>query len=353
MDQEQNKLKRDPFQMHRLALRPFLQDKKLFNLDAALQEAEVTGLDNFQAFIQGQGLAPLWHGVLATIHPLPSRFNPMLEKLHLAKVNAVANYLLQKHTIEKIHTVFTSAEITYTVFKGTQVRELVYAEPALRPASDIDILVNGHSRDRAIQVLGRAVMQEVVTPENLSHESTFMDNTVQIDLHWHILRPGRLRHGMTATLLNKPQWMNGFYGLNDNATLFVLLVHPAFAKYVCSPYATLNRVVDLYRWIQQRPCDWDKMVEVTDQAGVKTAAWGTLYWLYLLTQDAALPDILRKFQPGVFRQRYMGYWIEHNLPARWIQRRQLLRFGFTLGLHDDVGGMLRFLLSNVKVMFDD
>jgi len=344
-------LKSDPFYLHCLALRPFIQNTEGFDLDATLWEIEESGPDNFLSFLQEQGLTPLWHGVLSTIHPLPARLESMMEKLHLDRLNAVANYMMQKHTILKVHAAFTDAGITYAVFKGTQVRELVHAEPALRPASDIDILIDKNSREHAIQVLARIGMRKIVTPDNLSHECTFMDNTVQIDLHWHVLRPGRLSPGMTQILLNQPQWINGFYGLNDDATLFVMLIHPAFAKYVCSPYATLNRMIDLYFWMHQRPCNWDKIFAWARQAGVRTAVWATLYWLNLLTRDLALTDILRKFQPGALRHRYLGYWIDHNLPTRWIRHRQLLRFGFTLGLHDNIGGIMRFLMSIIKIKF--
>ena len=52
-------------------------------------------------------------------------------------------------------------------------------------------------------------------PANISHEATFRRGAVDIDLHWHLLRPGRTRVDLTAELLARRQRIKGQWGLSD------------------------------------------------------------------------------------------------------------------------------------------
>ena len=70
------------------------------------------------------------------------------------------------------------------------------------------------------------------------------------------MRPGHTRIDMTEGLLARRQWSNGYWGLSDSDTVFLLLTHPAFVRYVCSPNMGLGRVADFLLWIQKRQVDW-------------------------------------------------------------------------------------------------
>ena len=343
-----NNSKSDPFYLHRLALGPLLQDKQSPSIDEILQEIELVGAEQFLEFIRWHGLAPLWCEML-TAHALNAGMSTtLMEQLQQDKLNAVVMYMLQSRTLENIHYLFTDAGIPYVVFKGTQVREIVYAEPALRPASDIDILIKGQARDNAIQVLTQAGMQPSINPDNYSHECTFMDGNVAVDLHWHILRPGRIALDISDELVNAPGMINGFYGMNNHATIFVLLVHPAYTRYVCNPFATLIRIVDLVRLFRKLEFDWDQVIELLTRAHARTAAWSTLFWLNHLAGNEPVQEIMNRLAPPHIKRSYLEFWIRNNLPFKLESWKMLMHCAFTLPLHDSINDAVTAIKYRIK-----
>lgn len=151
------------------------------------------------------------------------------------------------------------------------------------------------------------------------------------------MRPGRTRVDMTEGYLARRQWSNGYWGLSDSDTVFLMLTHPAFVRYVSSPNMGLGRVADFLLWIQHRQVDWSEVVQLLELAGLKTAAWTTLSWFRMLAQpDTAkgMDEWLDTVRPNRLRAAYLGYWLTHDLPTRWFQRPLLIQVGFTLFLHD-------------------
>jgi hypothetical protein len=158
-----------------------------------------------------------------------------------------------------------------------------------------------------------------------------------------MLRPGRTRVELTGELLTRCQRTNGLWGLSDADTLFLMLTHPAFAKYVCSPNMGLARVADFLLWIKQRPVDWPAVLRLLERTGLRTAAWTMLNWFSMLAPadaHATLDGWLDSVRPGGLRAAYLRKWLERDLPTRFLQRPFLIQFGFTLALHDRPGDVL-------------
>jgi hypothetical protein len=140
---------------------------------------------------------------------------------------------------------------------------------------------------------------------------------------------------MTQALLKRRQRLNEFWGLDDSDAIFLMLVHPAFAKYVCC-MASVN-VVDFALWLRKRPVDWDKVAHRLTNAGLKTAAWTVLTWIHMLLKSENIPVpsvFMNEIRPGPFRSRYLTYWLEHNLVERWFYTPLMIQVCFTLLLHD-------------------
>lgn len=292
------------------------------------------GENRFLEFLGENGLDALWYAALQRNDLAMSAPKEFLAVLKRARQLAAASYLVQRDALVRIDAAFGAASVQYAVFKGIHVRELVYDDPALRSASDIDILIARSQRDLAARTLIRQGFQLYPDAEIVSHEASFHDQNVSIDLHWHIMRPGRTRTDVTDSFLARRRWENFFWGLDHTDALFTLLVHPAFAKYVTSPYALLCRLVDLSRWLRTCDVDWDKTLTLLDCAGLKTAAWAVLRWTSWLMGPVAPPDILERLEPGRWRTRYLRYWVEQNLPSRWLRYPLLIQIAFTLALHD-------------------
>jgi predicted nucleotidyltransferase len=116
---------------------------------AALVEGGAALLEHIIA----QDLGALWHQSLwadGCWEGLPLRVR---EELHAARRSAAANYLAQRNALKHIDQLFETQGISYVVIKGAHIREYVYPDPALRPASDIDILIAPADRRRVARTL--------------------------------------------------------------------------------------------------------------------------------------------------------------------------------------------------------
>ncbi len=313
---------------------------------AACHTALVEGGSAFLEFVLAQALGALWHHRLHSAGRLESLPSATVEALCRTRMVAAVGYLAQREALDELDRLFEAVGVPWVAIKGGHVRECVYPDPALRLACDIDILIGPADRRPAAQVLIDAGYRVQAEPANISHEATFSRGVVNIDLHWHMLRPGRTRVDLTAGLLARRQRIKGQWGLSDSDTLFLMLTHPAFAKYVCSPNMGLGRVADFLLWIPQRPVDWPAVLRLLERSGLKTAAWTMLNWFRRL----AAPDVqttidawMDTLQPSRLRAVYLGEWLERDLPSRWLDRPFLIQFGFTLALHDRPGDVLHAL----------
>jgi hypothetical protein len=313
---------------------------------ASCRDALVAGGADFLEQVLGQDLGALWHHCLQSNGLLESLPDDSAEALRQARRSAAVGYLAQRAALGRLDPLFEEAGIAWVAMKGTHVRECVYSDPALRAASDIDLLILPEDRRRAARLLLDAGYTAHVEPANISHEATFSQGAVDLDLHWHMLRPGRTRIDMTAELLAGRQRTNGVWGLSDDDTLFLMLTHPAFAKYACSPNMGLARVADFLLWVQKRPVDWPAVLQRLERAGVKTAAWVMLSWFRMLAPQSVagtLDGWIDSVRPGRLRAAYLRQWLERDLPSRWLDRPFLIQFGFTLPMHDRAGDVLHAL----------
>jgi len=232
--------------------------------------------------------------------------------------------------------------------KGAHLREWVYSDPALRASVDVDVLISPIDRMKAIKALLDCGFTLEANAEIVSHEATLSRAGVHIDLHWDIMRPGRTRVPLCAEFLSRRVQRNGLWTLSDTDAVFLMLVHPAFTKYVCSPLMTLNRALDFVLLVQSQVVDWDGVIDLLEKTGTKTAAWAVLTWFVMVSpphiHDLVRPVIAR-IEPGSVRKRYLTYWLVKNLPTRFFEHPSLIKFGFTLPLHDTLPDVWRALAA--------
>ena len=148
--------RRTQYRFHRAALAPLLPGATPVVLKQACEDAIELGETAFSDFLHSQGLAPLWDEVLAlqcsAASPLSEGFK---ESLHQARRHATGLYLAQHHRLKQIRGILDDEGIAHVVYKGADTRERYFVVPALRPATDIDLLVDDRSKIRAIQALQR------------------------------------------------------------------------------------------------------------------------------------------------------------------------------------------------------
>jgi hypothetical protein len=330
----------DPYKLHKLSLGPLLSNNHielLRKIKHAITDAERKLLFEF---IINNGLGPAWHEITRDNNIFSAEASAKLDQIYLY---STAQYLRQQFTLQKIDKIFSSAGILYAVFKGAHVRELVYDNPAVRGACDIDILIAEHEKLAAIKSLVANGFTFHPSLNNISHQVNLTDTNATIDLHWNILRPGRTRTVLTDKLLATKQKFTNYWGLNDEATLFLMLVHPVFSEYATTPYSSLMRVVDLAKWLETRKPDWGKVSLLLEQAGLQTAAWVMLVWLKRLTESTVPHPIYERLKPGSLRAQYLRHWINQDFSTRLLNYPVVVQGLFTLPVHDRLSDVIRAL----------
>lgn len=298
-------------------------------------------------FLQWQGLAGWWSAHVEADDAgadLLSAHAGFAKPLADCRRQAVAHQLLQEAAMQALSAALEQAGIGYVWLKTAGVRRILYDTPGQRPSTDIDLLVHPEQRVAARHVIEAFGGRAWTSPSRSRHELAFSKGQVDIDLHWDVLAPGRLHGAVVDDLLERRVAAAFGYRLEDNDVLFVALCHLAFAKYVCSPHAGLNRVLDILAAAQRLRIDVAVVATRLHRARAATAAWAVLHWIAMLT--ATLPPALvvleQRLAPGPGRARYLHRWIASAWPRRLTGGGEvIIQLAFTLPLHDTVGDAVR------------
>jgi hypothetical protein len=302
--------------------------------NAELDRALGAGGPRFVSFIIDHGLGPLWHVRTGRAEFAASR------------ISAEVHYLAQEHALVEIDAALSNAGIEHVVVKGVANRLLLYENPAVRTCHDIDLLVHSKNRLRAAKELIAHGFSASALAHNISHELLLSRDIVDIDLHWGLLRDGRLRTECAAEMLQRRRRSADTWMLSAEDTFFMLLVHPAFTKHLAGREMGLHRVVDIVDWVRSQSFDWPCVCAALQRNGVRSAAWATLRWVQLLTSShapAELDAMLADTQPGRLRRAWLDYWLRNDLSTRMTGARWTRLLGLSVFLHDTPGDAMHAL----------
>jgi len=293
----------------------------------------------FTAFIVDHGLGPQWHERTGRAEFHPSR------------LAAEAFYLAQEHALRDVDAALQRAGVEYALIKGAANRLLLYANPAIRACHDLDLLVKPQQRLRAATAIVETGFDANPQARSVSRELLLTRGNVCVDLHWSLLREGRLRRDFTATMLSRRRRSGALWILNNDDAVFALLVHPAFTKHLAGWDMGLHRVMDIAVWMRSQDFDWPAVRTRLEQNGVQTAAWATLRWIELLAGLHALPrmaEMAADVRPGRLREVWLATWLRKNLSARTSGMHWARLLGFTMLLHDTAGDSVRALAGRCR-----
>lgn len=329
-------MKSDRYKLQRIALLPTGELREgLLKLTSA-EHAQLLLL------IRQQGLQFFWRETLCTLPDLPfvATWSETLKKQCLWDA---ARYMVQKQTLITLDRLFERECIPYVAFKGAHIREIIYADPAFRPAEDIDLLISPREKGRAVQALCANGYTLVPDPTNISHEVTLTRGNVQLDLHWHIMRPGRTRIDLTDQLLETRQRHKFFWSPDNEMALLVMLVHPVFTKYSTAPQSSIVRLADMRQWLATQTTDWPRLLQLLQETGMKTAAWITATVFADLTGSRLPANLYEAIRPPQPKRFMLEKWLDLNLSSKFGAYPFLPKYVFTLLAHDSLGDKLRFI----------
>ena len=307
--------------------------------DAELAAALEKSGPDFVSFVIDHGLGPLWHERTGR------------DEFHECRLSAEALYLAQAHALGEIDAVLDGAGIEFAVIKGAATRLLLHKNPAIRACHDIDLLVRPEDRVRSATALIESGFTAIPDTLNISHELVLSQGLVNIDLHWELLREGRLRSNCAADMLRRRRRENEMWMLDAEDALFVLLVHPAFAKHLAGWGMGLHRVADIVAWLRTQSFDWQVVRGMLEQNGVQTAAWATLRWVELLTHPHRLPGLntmMSAIRPGRLRKAWLDRWLRQDFSERTSNAHWATLLGFSLFLHDTPVDAVRALVGRYR-----
>jgi hypothetical protein len=150
------------------------------------------------------------------------------------RIHQIGFELLLKHQGEKIVKASHAAGIPAAIVKGPVFARRLYAEPAMRSFTDIDILIPIEARSAASDVI-RGLGFEYRTRDYRAGEDYFEDNwllveepSVSVELHSNLVHNPRLRQ--TASITIDDVTAAGAGDLEDaTAILFVAAAHGAIS----------------------------------------------------------------------------------------------------------------------------
>lgn len=326
-----------------LALAPFTDNFSKPALIEKITKMETQEKNNFLMFLLANSLGSAWTEKLGgtTINTLwpPEQ----VKKLRVESKRIAVIYLQQIVSLYKISQTLEQHSIPHAVFKGAHTRELVYPNPVTRPSADIDILINEKDKEEVIRVLTSQDYTLHIIAQNLTHEASLINGNTSIDLHWHILRPGRIPKSLTAELLRNRTQYGKYWSLSNEENLFILLIHPVFSKYSSATQSGLVRMLDLIYWLKTQPIDWEKLLELLKRTGLRTTAWVTLEYLHTLTGVSIPQQIANQLAPNKLKKKYLQTWIYTDLPSRLQHWPFSVKIAFTLFAHDNIIYASRFL----------
>ena len=298
-----------------------------------------SGGSKFAAFIIDHGLGPQWH------------LRTERAEFHDSRMAAEALFLAQEHALKDIDNVLEGAGVEYALIKGAANRLALYNNPAIRACHDLDLLVHPDDRVPAASALVEAGFIAEPGANSISRELMLTRGEINIDLHWALLREGRLRHEPVKDMLSRRTRQGAIWTLCSADALFTLLVHPAFAKHLAGWGMGLHRVMDIVEWLRTQEFNWQSVCALLESNGVRTAAWATLRWIELLSGPHALPHLdpmMSDVRPGRLRRAWLNRWLQQDYPARSSDRHWIRLLGFTPFLHDTMGDALRAFVGREK-----
>ena len=307
------------------------------------RETLVRTLDNggsqFVSFVIDHGLGPQWH------------LRTEREEFHESRLAAEALFLAQEHALKDIDAALDKAGIEYAVIKGSANRLILYDNPAIRACHDLDLLVHPDDRVKAASALTESGFVAEPYARSISRELLLTRGEVNIDLHWALLREGRLRHEPIKEMLSRRSREGEIWTLSSDDEMFVLLVHPAFAKHLAGWDMGLHRVMDVVEWMRTQNFNWPAVCGRLEKDGARTAAWATLRWVELLSGPHALPHLdpmMSDVRPERLRRAWLNWWLRNDYPARTSGRHWVRLLGFTPFLHDKTGDAVRAFVGREK-----
>ena len=309
--------------------------------------------DVLLASAETEGLAPALGFVLKAKAPegMPVAVRERLSR-HLA--DSVARQLVLSRELGRLLRRFDGEGLPVIPLKGPALGETLYPDPALRPSSDLDLLIRPETLlpvDGLLRSLGYRRLPDAHSWDfDIAYDRATLyegPSGVRVDLHWGLLSDPRYawneREGLTVwdRAVRIRVAGEAALGLCPEDLLLYLALHLAVHHGLAGLlwYWDLSLVID--RW--GGTLDWRAVIERASRWRVRAALYFALLGLELFFGTAAPASVMARIKPRGPRAAA----IEWLLRRRGAQRRSQLEHLIALLLADrgrDLLAPLRYVL---------
>lgn len=348
----------DAWAAHRAAISIEEEGVDVWHAAQTLLRCHHNDVDKVESFIAWHGLAGLWSEALAAVGntrtgSYESALNASValqQRLTSLHRQQVVHQLMQDAAMRTAGDALSAASIAFVWLKAAAVRAELYPRPGLRPSTDLDLLVSPADRYRAIAALLSVGGTRLASSDASSHEEVVRIGSVDLDIHWDVLAPGRLRQGVTEEIL-RDRVPNACGARPSNRHMLALaLIHPAFAKHVCSRHMGLNRVADTLRMLRAWDFDAQDLQQIATAWGGFTGAKASFYWLSKISNNSRLSQLNIAFKQNAnsLIDGYLARQIDRNWPDAWVDRsRFVLGLTFSVWLQDSPADAIRAMFARL------
>jgi hypothetical protein len=259
------------------------------------------------------GVAPLLYHRLRTFHsdiPIPANVMARLRHIYLQSAGRGMHLY---HKLGKVLGPLRHANIPVIVLKGAHLAQLVYDNIALRPMSDVDILVHKNDVMRveaALLGIGLAPAEynRLIAKDNCEFEYGLPNRKVFVEVHWEFL-PSTYRFKIDIDELWERSRQAIIAGVEVSVLcpedlLLHLCMHTSAKHLFAIGLKPLYDLVETIRYYGKE-IDWK-------QVQLRSEQWGGAKCVYLTFRlarelvGASVPDDLMKaIKPSDFDERFM------------------------------------------------
>jgi hypothetical protein len=265
-----------------------------------------------------EGISPLVFSRLpglAEHYDIPEYVTEELKKDYY--LSATKNALIFEE-LKNVLSLFNQKRLQVIVMKGAALAETVYGNPALRPMSDVDLLVkkeNLHQIDELLKKLGYSQADRSV--DDVDFTSTYLTtldyrspakNSPSFHVHWHFVNSTIPNESYINHIKMDDIWQDAVKtNIADIETWVMsphhLLIHLSeHALRVTHSLSRLSYFCDIDRAINYygKDLDWNLLIQDTIRFNLNKMVYTTLYFSAYFIKAKVPEDILAKLKPKRF-----------------------------------------------------
>ena len=327
--------------------------RSLSGRDAPSSPPDSLNWELLLTFAEAHGLAPALGFALRAKAPEAAPAE-VLERLTRQFTQSVARHLLLSRELNRLVRLFKAHGVPLIPLKGLVLAEALYPHPALRPISDLDLLIRPEDVLRADGLLRDSGCRRMADAHSWSFDiaydrATFYEGPtfLRVDLHWGLVNDPRYswdqREGLTVWERAIPIRVadEEALGLCPEDLLLYLALHLA----IHHAFSGLLWYWDLALLLDRRGAtlDWEAVIARASRWRVRNALFFALLGLEMFFGVSAPASVMGRVKPRGARAAVMGWLLNHLELDRLAHLEHLIPLLLVDRSQDLLGAVSRLL----------